>query len=517
MNEVILEAKTISKRFPGVVALDKVDFINVKGEIHSLVGENGAGKSTLMKIIAGAYKPDEGTVIYEGNEVSWISPHHSQEAGISVIYQEFNLFPELEVCENIYMGNEPLKEFRIVDHKKMENGSEEALDKLGVHLDPNRKVKELSVAEQQMVEIARAMVNQTKLLILDEPTAVLSEKEADILFEQLRILKGEGVSIIYISHRLGEIFEISDRVTVLKDGRLVDTMETSSVGWNKVVSMMVGRDLKDIYPEKGRKRGKMLLNVENLKVNSTVKGVDLSLHEGEILGLAGLVGSGRTALAHGIFGSLQVTDGSCTISGGCLPEPVTYRSSSPRESIDRGIGFLTEDRNQEGLVLGHSVLSNITMPTLADFVGKLKFIDFDEEKKAGSKEVEKYAIAVPSLGVNVNNLSGGNQQKVLFARWVRACEGILILDEPTRGVDVGAKVEIYRIIRELANEGVAILMISSELPEIVGMCDRVIVMREGWVTGELTGEEITEEAIMHMATMMSREEIIKNGNNNRET
>lgn len=482
------------------MALNKVDITNEKGEIHALVGENGAGKSTLIKVIAGAYQPDGGEIIFGGEKIVWDSPHQSREAGISVIYQEFNLFPELSVAENIFMGNEPLKRFRLIDYPKIIKQSDELLSKFGICLDPLKKVKHLSVAEQQMVEIAKGMCNQTRLFILDEPTAGISDQEAETLFEKLEVLKAEGVSVIYISHRLGEIFQIADRVTVLKDGNLVDTYDVNHIDKDTLVSKMVGRDLEDLYPPKGDKTGGEALCVQNLSVGHMVKDVSLTLHQGEILGLAGMVGSKRTDLAHGLFGSLPITGGSYKLG------EQDILATSPQASIRSGLGFLTEDRKNEGLVLVQSIQANITMPTLPQFADK-GLVNFKKEKDFCGQEMQKYAITAKGGEMEVNNLSGGNQQKVLFSRWVRACEGVLMLDEPTRGVDVGAKVEIYKIIRDLADQGLAILLISSELSEIVGMCDRVIVMKEGRVAGELQGDQINEESIMHLATM-SRENFV---------
>lgn len=503
MQNNVLEVKSLSKEFPGVMALQEVEFYNRPGEIHALVGENGAGKSTLMKVIAGVYPPDEGEVFYLGKKVRWPLPHASKAAGIVVIYQEFDLFPEMTVAENIYIGSEPLGRFRLINYKKMREGSLASLRKLGMEIDPDLKVKELTLAQQQMIEIAKALVSQTTLLILDEPTAVLSDNESDILLDRLVKLKEAGISIIYISHRLGEIFRIADRVTVLKDGRMVDTYATKDIDRNRLIEKMVGRDIQDFYPPKSEKRGEAALVLNGVSAGK-VKNASLTLYKGEVLGLAGLVGSGRTDLAHSIFGSLPMVDGNCTVSSECLLEPVKYSAASPRKSIDRGISFLTENRKTEGLVLNHSVASNITISTLNRFKTKLGFIKRKEEKSACLEDIHKFSISVPGLGTEVMNLSGGNQQKVLFARWSRACEDIFLLDEPTRGVDVGAKVDIYRMIRQLADQGIAVLMISSELPEIVGMCDRVVVMREGVITGELTGEDISEESIMRLATMQRK-------------
>ena len=500
MPETILEVKSLSKEFPGVMALQEVDFHNKPGEIHALVGENGAGKSTLMKVIAGVYPPDKGELIYLGKPVRWPSPHASKAAGIVVIYQEFDLFPEMTVAENIYIGSEPVGRLGLIDYGKMREGSLAILRKLGMEIDPDLKIRDLTVAEQQMIEIAKALVNQTTLLILDEPTAVLSDNESDILLDRLVKLKEEGISIIYISHRLGEIFRIADRVTVLKDGRMVDTYATKDIDRNRLIEKMVGRDIQDFYPPKSEKRGDEALVLSGVSAGK-VKNASLTLYKGEVLGLAGLVGSGRTDLAHGIFGSLPMIQGNCTVSSECLLEPVNYSAASPKKSIGRGISFLTENRKAEGLVLNHSVASNITISTLGRFLSRLGFIKRQEEKSACLEDIHRFSISVPGLDTEVVNLSGGNQQKVLFARWARACEGIFLLDEPTRGVDVGAKVDIYRMIRQLADAGIAVLMISSELPEIVGMCDRVVVMREGAITGELSAGEISEESIMRLATM----------------
>jgi ABC-type sugar transport system ATPase subunit len=490
----MIELQSITKLFPGVRALDNVSFTAQKGEIHALLGENGAGKSTLIKVIAGVYKPDRGVIIYNGTERVWDSPQQSKEAGINVIYQEFNLFTELSVAENIFIAQEPLNRFRFINQQRIVDQSRELLDRLGVCIEPFEKVKNLTVADQQMVEIAKALATQTKVLILDEPTAVISGREVELLFGRLKILRDEGVAIVYISHRLEEIFEIANRVTVLKDGCWVGTHHVKEVDRSKLISMMVGRDLKDIYPPKLSNRRKEVLRAENIMVENKVKDANIFLHESEILGLAGLVGSGRTELAHAIFGSRKMDSGRVTIG------THSYSYATPRMSIESGIGFLTEDRKTEGLVLGMNVRANMTAPTLKRYI-KAGLIDFNLERKVCNDQINKYSIAARNTEVKVNNLSGGNQQKVLFSRWVMACGKVLLLDEPTRGVDVGAKVEIYRIIRDLAESGVGILLISSELPEIVGLCNRVVVMREGVVTGELEAQEITEEAIMNLATL----------------
>jgi ABC-type sugar transport system ATPase subunit len=494
----MIEVRSISKSFPGVLALDSVDLSVRDGEIRALVGENGAGKSTLIKIIAGAYKADSGSMLMDGHEVVWSSPSEARRAGISVIYQEFNLLPDMTVAENVFLAQEPLKYRRVIDQRRILRSASEVMDRLGVCIDPGARVGDLSVADQQMVEIAKALVGQARVLILDEPTAVIAGREVELLFQRLGALKMEGVAILYVSHRLEEVFQIADTVTVLKDGRLVDTVRISSIEPRGLVKMMVGRDIKEIYPSKARSRGKELMRVSNLSVGNRVKNATFSLFSGEILGMAGLVGSGRTELAQGVFGGIATTAGEIKLGDS------TYSKTTPRRSIRRGLGFLTEDRRAEGLMPNMSVKANISSATLPEFT-KFGFLDFAKERRAAEEEIRKYSIATRGPETNVYTLSGGNQQKVLLSRWVRACGDVLILDEPTRGVDVGAKVEIYRIMRKLADDGLGILMISSELPEIVGMCDRVLVMRQGCINGELSGSAIAEEAIMRLAALSGDE------------
>jgi ABC-type sugar transport system ATPase subunit len=490
----VLKVSGISKSFPGVKSLQNVDFAVAAGEIHALVGENGAGKSTLIKIISGAYVPDEGGIELDGRAVAWPSPRDAQKAGIHVIYQELVLFPELTVAENVFINDQPLTRFGIVDYRSMERRADEALRRLGARIDVRRRVKELTVADQQMVEIARAMVGSVKVLILDEPTAVISGREVELLFDRLLALRRAGVAIIYISHRLEEIFRIADRVTVLKDGVRVATKAVSQVNRDQVISMMVGRALSDVFPRRRATAADapILLRAEGIRVGTRVKDASLELRSGEVLGLAGLVGSGRTELAQAIFGGLPFDAGKVVIDG------KAFTRTSPRNSIEAGIGLLTEDRKGEGLLMHLGVAANIVAPRLDD-VARGPFIDRRAENRIGAEEIARFSIAARGPQTVVAGLSGGSQQKVLFSRWVRTCRRVLLLDEPTRGVDVGAKVEIYRIIRQLADESFAILMISSELLEIVGMCDRALVMCEGVITGELVGSAITEEAIMALA------------------
>jgi ABC-type sugar transport system ATPase subunit len=494
MAHSMLSVTAISKSFPGVKSLQDVDFSVGAGEIHALVGENGAGKSTLIKIISGAYVPDQGEIELNGDKVAWTGPREAQGAGIHVIYQELVLFPELTVAENVFINDQPLTRFGIIDYRLMERRADDVLRRLGAKIDVRRRVNELTVADQQMVEIARALVGSVKVLILDEPTAVISGREVDLLFDRLIALRAAGVAIIYISHRLEEIFRIADRVTVLKDGVRVATRPVTGVNRDQLISLMVGRPLSDVFPPRRAipQEAPVLLRAEGIRVGTRVRNASFTLRSGEIVGLAGLVGSGRTELAQAIFGGVPFDAGKVEIEG------TVFAKTSPRSSIEAGVGLLTEDRKGEGLLMHLSVAANIVAPRLSE-IARGPFIDLRAEYRIGAQEIARFSVAASGPQAVVAGLSGGSQQKVLFSRWVRACRRVLLLDEPTRGVDVGAKVEIYRIIRQLADSGFAILMISSELLEIVGMCDRALVMCEGAITGELAGGAITEEAIMTLA------------------
>jgi ribose transport system ATP-binding protein len=494
MPEMIVETKAISKTFPGVRSLDRVDFSVSAGEVRALLGENGAGKSTLIKIIAGAYTPDEGELRFDGRNVKWTSPHEAQAAGIHVIYQELVLFPEMTVAQNIFVNKQPRNSLRMIDTRAMKTRAKALLDDLGAPIDVNEKVKRLSVADRQMVEIARALNSDAKLIVFDEPTAVLGGHEVELLFAIIRRLKERGVAIVFISHRLEEIFEIADSATVLKDGRLIGSVPIVEVSHDRLVAMMIGRNFADIYPPKARAQeiGEVVVEARDIVVGARVKGVSFEARKGEVLGVAGMVGAGRTELAHAVFGSLPLDGGAVRLAGQSVGNP------SPSRSIAGGLGFLTEDRKGEGLFMLLDLAANVTAPVL-DTVGSSIRLDRGIEKEIAKEQIHNYAIAAIGPQASVANLSGGNQQKVLLGRWVISSRTSLILDEPTRGVDVGAKVEIYRIVRQLARNGLAIIMISSELPEIVGLCDRVIVLCEGRKTGELTGSEITENAVLQLA------------------
>ncbi|MBX3568378.1 MAG: sugar ABC transporter ATP-binding protein [Rhizobiaceae bacterium] len=491
----MIRLSAISKSFPGVKALQDVSFEARAGEVHALLGENGSGKSTLTKIIGGLYQPDAGKIEYDGAVARWSRTRDASDAGIHVIYQEHVMFQDLTVAENVFISEQPLNRFGFVDYAQMERRAAEALKQLGTDIDVRRLVKTLSVAEQQMVEIAKALVGTIKVLILDEPTAVIAGREVELLFERIAMLRSRGVAVIYISHRLEEIFRIADRVTVLKDGRLVGTCPIAEVDREKLVSMMVGRKLSDYFPPKTpvRPDAPIVLEAKDVNVGSRVRNASFALRAGEIVGLSGMVGSGRTELAMAVFGGLPMSGGRVTIDG------TAYERTAPMQSIRNGVGMLTEDRKAEGLMLNMNIAQNISAASLQEIASGL-FLDSRRELDIAVREMDAFKVAAPGPMTKVLGLSGGNQQKVLFGRWVHACKKVLLLDEPTRGVDVGAKAEIYRLIRTLADQGLAILVISSELPEIIGLSNRVLVMRDGEIRGELLGDDIGEENIMALAT-----------------
>lgn len=491
----MLKLEEICKSFPGVRALSNMKLDVAAGEIHALVGENGAGKSTLTRVIAGAHQPDQGKVVFDGKDVSWRGPREAKDSGIHVIYQEFVLFPHLSVAENIYIGHERRNRLGLIEHRRTAAEARALLDRFGLDIDPDARVNDLSVADQQMVEIAKALVHDVKLLILDEPTAVISGHEVEVLFSRLRKLRDSGVAIIYISHRLEEIFALCNSVTVMKDGQFVARKSIDEVNRDQLVALMVGRPLSELFPPKRARSGggPVVLETRGLTIGSMVRDASIELRAGEITGLAGMVGSGRSELAFGIFGALAKTGGQILVDGKEMP------TMTPRRAIDAGIGLVTEDRKGQGLAMLLDIAANITASTLPT-VTKFGMIDKKRETAIARDEIDNYRVACRGPQTSVSVMSGGNQQKVIVARWARTSTRVLILDEPTRGVDVGAKAEIYRIMQELADRGIAILMISSELPEIVGMSERVIVMREGAIAGELDAHEINEEAVIGLAT-----------------
>ncbi len=494
MSEYVLEMKDIVKRYPGVLAVDHGQLTLRPGEVHCLVGENGAGKSTLMKVLAGAIPMDSGEILLSGEPVAITSPHHAQQLGISMIYQEFNLSPFLSVAENIFLGREPrLGKTPFINWSKMYQDARDLLGRVRTRLDVRKPVNECSVAQQQIVEIAKALSFRAKVIVMDEPSATLTEHELKALFDLIRGLKEEGIGMVYISHRLEEIFEIGDRVTVMRDGQYIGTKPVSEVRRENIIHMMVGRELKDEFPKEHFDQGDEVLRAEGLSISGAFQDVSLSLHKGEIVGLTGLVGAGRTEVARAIFGADKIEAGQIYLDG----KPVTV--TSPQDAIRQGIGLLTEDRKSQGLVLGMTVRENTTMANLKELV-KFIFVDRGRERKVTMKYVDDLRIKTPTVEQTTQNLSGGNQQKVVLAKWLFTGCRVLIFDEPTRGIDVGAKVEIYKLMNELVRNGVCILMISSELPEVLGMCDRILVMHEGRLAGELPRAEADQERIMRLAT-----------------
>jgi len=482
----------ITKDFPGVRALDGVTFEVAAGEVHALVGENGAGKSTLMKILSGALPRDSGQVLLDGQPVEITSPHRAQELGISMIYQDFNLVPYLSAAENIFLGREPRKRGFIVDWRALRSQSQAVLERLDVSLDVDAPVRTLSVAQRQMVEIARAISTQAKILVMDEPSSTLTDHELRRLFELVRSLKQAGVAVIYISHRLEEVFEIADRITVLRDGKAIGTRGLADVDRDEVIRMMVGREITEKIPKQAAPIGEEVLRVEGL-CGSGVRDIGFSLRAGEVVGLTGLVGAGRTEVARLIFGADAADSGAIYVSG----KRVAIRS--PRDAIRLGIGFVTEDRQGQGLVMGMNVRENVSLANL-ELLAVYGFVRSQAERNSANQAIGSLRIRTPSAEQAVRNLSGGNQQKVVLAKWVLTESKLLIFDEPTRGIDVGAKVEIYQLMNELAARGAGILMISSELPEVLGMSDRILVMHAGRIVAEFARGEATQERIMFHAT-----------------
>lgn len=497
---VILEMQGITKTFPGVTALDDVSFEARRGEVHALVGENGAGKSTLMKILSGAYRPDKGHMLLRGKPVAFQHPIESQRAGVAIIYQELNLLPERTIAQNIFLGRELLR-FGTIDHKRMVQEAGEHLRSLGVDFDPRTLVKELNVARQQQVEIAKALSQNTDILVMDEPTAALSPTEVDHMLALVRRLQERGVTIVYISHRLEEVFQVADRVTVLKDGKVVTTCDVKDITKNDLVHWMVGRELEVYYPPlaEPEKFGPVLVDVQNLSVVGVLHDINFQIRQGEIVGVAGLEGSGRTDMARALFGVRRMDSGSVRLRGKDL------RIRSPQDAIEEGIGFLTEDRKAEGLNIIDSITRNIALPSLKKRQSG-GFIRMGAERATVEQVTEAVELVAASNQMEAQFLSGGNQQKVVLAKWLATEAKFLIFDEPTRGIDVGAKAGIYHLMRSLADSGVAILMISSELPEVLGMSDRVLVMSDGTLVAEFTNRDLTEAMIMKAATRLEAEQ-----------
>ncbi|MBC7958551.1 MAG: sugar ABC transporter ATP-binding protein [Vallitaleaceae bacterium] len=492
----LLLLKNVTKNFSGVKALDDMHLDLKFGELHAICGENGAGKSTLMKIITGVHQPCHGDIYLKSDKVVMVNPNDAYSKGIAIIYQETSLFPDLTVLENMFMGHEPTKLrlglFEAIDYNLMRQKAKEIFERLGMEIDLDEMVENLGVATKQMVEIAKALTYEAEVLILDEPTAALTNREVKALFGIIAKLKVEGVSMLYISHRLEEIFEIADRVTVIRDGQYVVTEDVKNVTHEQLVSWMVGREMNDLYPKTKVEIGETVLEVKNLTQAGVLTDINIHLKQGEILGIAGLAGSGRTELAHAISGFSKLDSGNIYLNGDAI------HIKNYRHALSKGIVYVSEDRKYNGLVVGMTIKENITMPILAQ-LSKNSFINFRKEEEISLEYLQKLQIKAPSTDFVVDDLSGGNQQKVAVSKALAANPKILIMDEPTRGVDVGAKAEIHKIISNLAKEGLSIIMISSDLPEIIGMSDRVYVMKNGRIAGEIERSEATQENILSIA------------------
>ncbi|WP_434668299.1 sugar ABC transporter ATP-binding protein [Paraburkholderia sp. A3BS-1L] len=487
-----LEVKGISKTYPGVRALDRIEFSCSRGSVHALVGENGAGKSTLIKILSGATAPDEGELLLDGDPYSPGSPSEAVTAGVSTIYQEFNLIPALSVTENIFLGRERITR-GLLDGVSMRREAQALLARIGAPIDVRRRVGTLSVAEQQLVEIAKALAVSARVLIMDEPSATLSDHELTLLYNVVRTLSRDGVTILYVSHRMDEIFDLCDTCTIMKDGRSVCTRKVAELDRASMIRLMVGREVDTRFPDRRDVGGKtgIVLDVKGLRLDQRVQDVSFNVRAGEIVGLAGLVGAGRTEVARAIFGLDPIVAGEISLAGR------THRPATPAQAIEAGIALVPEDRKTQGLVLGLSIRENAILPTLAG-ICRFGFVDRRQERDRVASVCQQLAVSASSAEVPVGTLSGGNQQKVVFGKWMAHDYTLLILDEPTRGVDVGAKVEFYRLIDEIARAGKAVLLISSELPELLGMVDRIVALRDGVVTGEISAHDATEESVLQM-------------------
>lgn len=488
-----IEMKGIDKSFGTNQVLKNAGFLLRDGEVHALMGENGAGKSTLMKILTGVYTRDAGTVLVDGKEVVYKNPQEAEKAGIVFIYQELNVLFDLTVEENLFMGKEITKGFGVCDKKAMRKKAQEIMDRMGVNIPVTAQMSDLSVGQQQMVEICKALMVDAKVLIMDEPTAALTQSETEVLFEVIKSLRAKGVSIVYISHRMEEIFELCDRITVLRDGTYIDTKYIKDINMDDIVQMMIGRTIGERFPKRNVQIGKEVIRVEGLTSGKLFKKVNFSVKAGEVLGVSGLMGAGRTEIMQAIFGNIPVESGKIYIDG----KEVTIKN--PRQAIAAGIGFITEDRKTEGLLLEKSIAENIEIVNLKK-VSKNSVISMAKQKALVKKGIEEFRIKCFGPDHECNNLSGGNQQKVVLAKWIYTDPKILILDEPTRGVDIGAKKEIYSVINDLAAKGVAVIMVSSELPEVLGMSDRIMVVHEGKVTGIVEASEVDQAKVMTLAT-----------------
>ncbi|MEM1485840.1 sugar ABC transporter ATP-binding protein [Oscillospiraceae bacterium PP1C4] len=492
-NNVILEMRNIEKRFSGVYALKGVNLVLEKGEVHALLGENGAGKSTLIKVLGGIHASDGGEIYIDGQKAQIDGITDAQAKGISIIHQEIVLVPHISVAENIFLGREPLNKFGLKDTAAMNQKAQEMVSQLGLDIDVTKEVFYLTIAHQQLVEIVKAVSFDSKIIVMDEPTSSLTEHEVEQLFKIIRNLKAKGVGVIYISHKLNELFEITDKITVMRDGEYVDTKITKETDMNELIALMVGRELKEYYVRSEHQLGDTALEAKNLARNRVFEDISFHVSKGEIVGFAGLVGAGRSEIMKAVFGIDPIDSGVICLEG----KQVAIKNV--QNAMANGIAFIPEDRKKEGLILKNTVAFNMTLTVLKDFI-KFAFVNKKKKSSIIDQYIKSFSIKTPSTDQLVSNLSGGNQQKVVLAKWLATKPKVLILDEPTRGVDVGAKSEIYAIIDRLANEGMAVIIISSELPEIVNMCDRVYVMAQGRINGELRREEFSQEKIMYYAT-----------------
>lgn len=488
-----IEMRGINKAFGGNKVLKNAGFLLDNGEVHALVGENGAGKSTLMKILTGVYTRDEGTVIVDGKEVCYKNPKEAENAGIVFIHQELNVLFDLTVEENMFMGKEITNKFGVCDKKSMRDEAKKVLDRLGVNINPSTRMDRLSVGQQQMIEIAKALMIDAKVIIMDEPTAALTQNETKVLFQIIRNLREKGVSIIYISHRMEEIFELCDSITVLRDGEYIATKKITDTDMNDLVKMMIGREIGERYPERNAKIGAVVFEVKDFNCPGVFNNISFQVRAGEVLGVSGLMGAGRTEIMKAIFGDMPNVTGKVFIDG------MEIVNKNPRDAMKNGIGFITEDRKSEGLMLEDSIMKNISIANLGR-ISKNGVLMKKTENDLVKEAIEELHIKCFGPSHECNKLSGGNQQKVVFAKWIDTDPKVLILDEPTRGVDIGAKKDIYNIINKLAATGVAIIMVSSELPEVLGMSDRIMVVREGKITRILPKEKANQENIMTLAT-----------------
>jgi ribose transport system ATP-binding protein len=492
MSEALLQLHGVSKQFPGVRALSDVQFDLRAGEVHALMGENGAGKSTLIKILCGVQPPDEGEIVLDRTPVTIADPLHAHALGISPVHQELHLEPNLSVAENIFLGRQPTNRFGLIDHRRLLKEARQVLGELGVSMDPQALVGGLSIAERQVIAIARAVSMHARIMIFDEPTSSLSRRETELLMAMIRRLRDQGVGVIYVSHRMEEIFSLCDRVTVFRDGRYVATRDVAATSMGELVHMIVGRDLESPSAKVATDAGAVALEVRRLSKRGVLRDISFSLRRGEIVGLSGLVGAGRTELARTIFCDMLADEGEVLVDG----KP--FRGRHPRHAISAGIGLVPEDRKEQGLVTSLAVMSNISMAHMGSLT-RFGVLVSGRERRLARDYVERLAIRTPTVEQKAMYLSGGNQQRVVIAKWLATRPKVLIVDEPTRGVDIGAKAEIHNLLRELAADGMAILMISSDMPEILAVSDRVLVMHQGRLAGELSAAAATQEAIMNYA------------------